>query len=194
MYFHFKIADCSLLRDSAEAALKALQGVAQLPSLTPTEQVRRAGCTHVWGPAMVACCERLPAITTVPRQLRLPCAGPWQAQVLHQLARAFLYLHACKYDSALVDLGAARDLLDALPDQDGVQAQQLRAHMLVLGAAVTLARGALMDLCLGTHTQLRAVAGQVLRSSVSLGSFMWERAAGLRSRQGHAGSAAHCMV
>lgn len=39
VYFHFKLAEYSLTRDSPSDALCALEGVGALPGLTPTEQV-----------------------------------------------------------------------------------------------------------------------------------------------------------
>ena len=74
---------------------------------------------------------------------------PHLPQVLHLLSRAFLHLHACKHEAATADLQQCRSALDALPDQGGLAARQLRVHMLVLGAALTLARGAFKDLQLG---------------------------------------------
>ena len=70
-------------------------------------------------------------------------------QALHLLSHAFLHLHLNQFDATTVDLKDCHTLLDGLHEQQGLEVMQLRAHLLVLGVSLSLARGSLKDLELG---------------------------------------------
>lgn len=78
--------------------------------------------------------------------------------MLHLLNRAYLGLHVSNYDSVTADLQACSALLDRVPDQQGLQARQLRVHLLILGASVALATGSLKDMELGAPTRAGSTA------------------------------------
>lgn len=69
--------------------------------------------------------------------------------MLHHLSCAFLQLHLGNYEAATRELRQCNVLLDALPDQQSLEARQLRVHLLVLGVSMVLATGSLKDLELG---------------------------------------------
>jgi hypothetical protein len=71
--------------------------------------------------------------------------------MLHLLGRAFLHLHANNFGAATADLKQCHALLDGLPDQEGLEARQLKVHLLVMGVSLALARGSLKDLEIGVH-------------------------------------------